>query len=126
MLSAVILVAHLMLGCCAHHAHGCEDSDHSPIHQEHAAPHNTCPDGCDGQADHSHHGPLDCKGGSCSVVLANRTTGQEAGQGAKALVTPLLDDLFSASQVFLVRWCDLSGGALPPVRLHLVHQVLLI
>jgi hypothetical protein len=124
-LTAGLLVAHLMVGCCAHHAHACDGEDHSLPTQGAT----TLPGGqCSGNhADDTHHGPPDCKGGRCSFVLpANNTIVQSLVRLCQAPAALLLDDVFASSGNSSEQPSLLTGLLLLPVRLHLANQVLLI
>jgi hypothetical protein len=126
-LMAGLLAMHAVLGCCWHHAHECgrECTEASLDSSDAHADHDT--DSCD--STHSqpcNHGPHACQKGKC-VFLRTVETGADMSLG-----------LDVSSHVF-VAWCDLSpqmptavhslfaaDALLPPLRLHLAHQVLLL
>jgi hypothetical protein len=122
-LVAATLVVHLTVGCCWHHAHGCEGKDRpTPPHSD--ATH-------DGQCskssiDHSQHGPQGCEGAKCSFVSSSRTVSDSFVQPVQASFVALLDDQPSLVGIGSEQYSPTSGRLLPPVRLHLANQVLLI
>jgi hypothetical protein len=124
-LTAVLLAVHLMVGCCAHHAHACDGQVHSPLDQGDATPDGECPDGHSNTADHSHHGSQDCQGGKCTFVLRGQTN-HSFIQPMQALAVPLLDDLCAQPGIAAGQRVFSQGRFSLPVRLHLANQVLLI
>lgn len=116
--TAAFLVVHLMVGCCAHHAHACEDA--------HAADSASHDEGSGDETDHSHHEPTDCRGASCSFVFTSNHAAVQLLVQTYHTVAVLHDDVpasvnsSNSQRFFLI-------GLLPlPVRLHLANQVLLI
>jgi len=126
LLTAATLVVHLTVGCCWHHAHACEGRGHLPPVQGAAMPDGQCPDSSGSRADHTHHGPQDCQGGTCSVVPSSRTVSDWFGQPSLAFVVPLLYDLSTSAGIFSEQRFFPTGRLLLAVRLHLANQVLLI
>lgn len=131
--TAAAFVVHLWVGCCGHHAHACDGQENSAPVQKSAAPDSQCPDRCGGEedhsrgeADHSHHGPQDCQGNPCSVVLSSPTASDWFGQPAQAFVAPPICDLSSLLGISFEQRFFATGRLLLPVRLHLANQVLLI
>jgi hypothetical protein len=122
-LIAATLVVHLMVGCCAHHAHGCEGEDRlSPAH--HDATH-------DGQCtesggDRSQHGAPGCQEVKCSYVSPSRPASDCFVQPSQASFAALLNDLPSLVGIGSGLRFRATGRLLLPVRLHLANQVLLI
>lgn len=142
-LTAVVLCMHALLGCCWHHAHACTLSHASPVapavkesveaaHREHA--HATCShdhplsgpisNGAPGEdSDHRH----ECQGDRCVFVrieatrippLASLCAAPEFGQ------LPCQQAVVGNSDG---SWAAADGSlAAAPVRLHLLHEVLLI
>lgn len=122
-LTAVALVVHLTVGCCAHHAHACEGKGRlSPVRSD-AAPDGQRPES---GSDHSHHGANDCRGSKCSSVSDGRSVGDSFVPRFQASFAVVLDAPPSLVG-FNHEQCTLSSGRLLlPVRLHLADQVLLI
>lgn len=130
-LSAAILVVHLLVGCCAHHAHDCPqtcDARHSEGTEDDAgAPCDGHSHDEQGQTTNHHHGPNECHGVKCSFVrTTNETMAKAFFQPCQAHVTPDFDALFASSGVFADQHLYPAGRLLLPVRLHLANQVLLI
>ena len=122
-LIAATLVVHLMVGCCSHHAHGCDGKDCPlPAHGD-VTPDGQCPEGGD---DHSHHGQHDCQGAKCFFVSPSRTVNDSSIQPFQASVAVLLNELPSLVNLNTEQYSLASGRLLLPVRLHLANQVLLI
>lgn len=124
-LTAVLFTTHLMVGCCGHHAHACEDQgqNHStPVHA------TACPGAnSEGHSGHSHPGAGDCKGEQCSFVLAaSHADGQANVQYLQSPAMLLLNDGSSLLDGYSEQSLFLNGRLLLPVRLHLANQVLLI
>lgn len=73
-MTAAILLAHSLLGCCWHHAHACaDDCQQSGIHLA-ASSSASDPLGCVGESSRAwgshHHGTHECLGAKCSYVGA--------------------------------------------------------
>ncbi len=127
--TAVMLFAHTALGCCAHHLHACGEPHGSVALVEGKHP---CADACgehaaasSGQTGHEHQGQDDCQGSPCDFGRpANEREAQSCHvfcQAAAVLPSEVLPVL---TGVHLEH--DLgAAGVPPPVRLHLVYQVLL-
>jgi hypothetical protein len=118
-LACLMLAAHLMLGCCWHHAHACETACHL--------------DGHSGEADHDHdrHAPPaegddHCQGERCSFLVVAKVR-LDSGSGAASPVGLLAE---TSSQAYAdLAWLHLSVDRTdsgPPLRLHLLHRVLRI
>jgi hypothetical protein len=130
-LSAAILVVHLVVGCCAHHAHDCPQTCEAR-HSEGTGDDAGTP--CDGhshneqgQTNDHHHGPDECRGVKCSFVrAANDTIAKAILQLCQAQVAPLLDDVSASPGILSEQHFFAAGRLLLPVRLHLANQVLLI
>jgi hypothetical protein len=124
--TVAVFIAHLLVRCCAHHAHACDCAVHSE--SDDAVPHDDCPGDCGDHSDHSRHGLHDCQGSPCSFILPGEPTHDTHGyvEDLPAPCLPLLNALPLASEY--PRWQDFpSWDPCPlPVRLHLAHQVLLI
>jgi hypothetical protein len=124
-LTAAFLVIHLMVGCCAHHAHACEGQPRtSPPAGDNTLPHGLCPDA---HHDHSHHGTHDCQGAKCSFVPSpNKTIARLLIQVFEIPTVSLVEDVLASYRRFSGQHICLTGRLLLPVRLHLANQVLLI
>ena len=119
-LTAVVFAVHLMVGCCAHHAHACESQgDVQPAHGQ-------CPDSHEGETDHSDHGPQDCQGSPCSFVASSSPSSHSFAQPSQTFVIALLTDQPSLVGTGSKQHCFATGRLLLSVRLYLVNQVLLI
>lgn len=117
------LVTHLLLGCCWHHVHNgpatselacaaqtADHEDHDCDHEQPSGP--------------SHQGHETCREARCVFVRAvNERFLQSLLSWGQALVLP--SPLFDSAAESSLR-CDAAPTAAPPLRLHLVHQVLLI
>jgi hypothetical protein len=128
-LTAVLLVIHAMIGCCHHHWHHDDESatpkrvacccccdHHDPAHGTSEAPSQPC------------NGERECHG-VCTYIATPRTSLDAATLGVDldfAAVIPAHggSPLSAASSL----WSQLQGcdDAPPPLRLHLLHQILLI
>ena len=143
-LTTCMLVVHLVFGCCWHHTHQCEAScceTSAPTvgscpcsHHHHDHSHH----GEDNQRYHEHKanqqsdpegpGEHDCEDQSCVYVTTNVTPEQ---RGRFIQVSwPRLDDQLLVSQLDIrhaqFRWLDTSlPSSCPPLRPHLMNQVLL-
>ena len=129
-LTAVMLFAHAVLGCCAHHVHGCEKPHGSVAigggqHQcsDSFDGHST---GCSGRTAHEHQGQDNCQGSTCDFGRpANNRYANSCDVSCQLVALPPSDVVPALVGGQLKH--DLgTTGVLPPVRLHLVHQVLLI
>jgi hypothetical protein len=133
-LTAVALLVHAVLGCCWHHAHCCPHSlscatdanlsgDGAAFEQ---GEHDCC---CSrALAADDHHGGDGCQGVPCRFVSVPSQTAPIAppakGHDVAASVTAV-----AAGEPAGALWGDnLLGatGPCPPLRIHLLHQVLLI
>jgi hypothetical protein len=119
-LTAVVFAVHLMVGCCWHHAHACETKgDVQPAHGQY-------PNSHDSGTNHSQHGPHDCQGGKCSIVVSSSPNSNSFAQPFQASVVLLLDDQHPLVGSGSEQHFFATGWFLLPVRLHLANQVLLI
>ncbi|MHB8898949.1 MAG: hypothetical protein ACYC6Y_09405 [Thermoguttaceae bacterium] len=122
-LMAAMLGVHLTVGCCLHHAHACEENGGARSFEGHGDPGEDRPEGA---TNHSHHGPGDCQGIRCSAVFSKSALGNSMIPPWATCSTALRDDPYRASGIDRQQRAAASGRQLLPVRLHLVHQVLLI
>lgn len=128
-LTVAVLLAHAMLGCCWHHAHACgETHDHLAMsgwqHPSKGNDHH--PAGGPDRAHHG-HGRDDCHGAKCSFVISAKD-GADSSLFASCLFCVLTlppADRVSVGGVLEPQF-PAAGSLLLPVRLHLLHQVLLI
>jgi hypothetical protein len=121
--TAAMLAVHITVGCCAHHAHGCEGKDCSSSAHGDATHDGQCP----GRgAGNSHHGSHDCHGEKCSFVSPSRTVSDSLVLPFQAFFAPSLDNQLPPVGMGRGRDFLASGRLLLPVRLHLANQVLLI
>ena len=128
--TASVLFAHAVLGCCAHHAHACGES-HGAI--ELVDGNQPGPDACGDHSaggseptSHKHQGQDECQGSTCDFGRpANEREVESCHLSCQAAavlpseIPPVLTGVHLEHGV-----C--ATGVLPPVRLYLVHQILLI
>jgi hypothetical protein len=125
-LTAVLLLVHAAFGCCWHHAHRCTEHGNVLAAAE--------PAGC--CQHHGHEGskpeprPCDCKlecGGSCVYLLPQKIR-IEAPRSVVSLDLVAAALVLAEAQIVSAGESDVgrsSHGAAPPLRLHLMHQLLL-
>ena len=122
-LIAATLVIHLLVGCCSHHAHACDNKDcPSPTHSD-ATHDGQC---SDSGSDHSHHGPQDCEGTKCSFVSPSRSVSDSFVLPLQPFFAAMLDNQLPQVGAGREHYSLASGRLQLPVRLHLAYQVLLI
>lgn len=130
-LVAASLLLHAVFGCCWHHRHDTSCCDNSPVAQavEACCQHHRG-DECNDK--HSLPSPAPCQGGPHCLGDCNYLAVQKSHLDQVQFDVPL-DFAIPNSPFFDVRFatahgCDrlyeLDTG--PPLRLHLVHQILLI
>ena len=128
-LSAVILFAHAVLGCCSHHVHACGQTHDQMawMGAKHCADAtHEHPTGDSDRSSHEHQGNDDCQGSKCDL---GRPANEPVIKSYPAFSQPMALPLSEADQAAAGGRLegDLCGtGILRPVRLHLVNQVLLI
>ena len=138
-LTAVMVLAHMLLGCCWHHRHACGDEPACTINANIArvkiAADDCCSHpcgqelGCPGEpADPEHNGRDGCEGGRCVFVGAqpSRTpagSATELGDVAAVAVT-VVDGLPAESSVSTRAFA--ATRRCPALRTHLYQQVLLL
>lgn len=118
-LSIVTLAVHLMVGCCSHHAQGCERKD-CP-----AATSESTPEGRCSQCACEHRGTEDCQGGKCSLASPRRTVAGSFISPFQAFFAALPDYQLSGVGIGSRERFWATGRFSMPVRLHLANQVLL-
>jgi hypothetical protein len=126
-LTSVILALHTVLGCCCHHAHGCVQECATPCSVESADTHvGHCAAECGAACgDHQHHGRHECQGHRCVLLnLAGRSSHSLSFQSHLAVVSCLSGGerpiRITGAPYYAI------DALLPPLRLHLAHQVLLL
>ena len=117
-LMAILLAAHSAFGCCWHHAHAydglpnacCNHNDHDGLPDEPP---------CDVEKE--------CEG-TCQYVAAEKVRVDHLGDAGWAVfVVPnvtFAESTFSSLVRSRESFCPIDSG--PPLRLHLLHQLLLI
>jgi hypothetical protein len=129
-LTAVMLFAHAVLGCCAHHVHGC-GKPHGSVAV--GGGNHPCSDslgghstGCSERTGHEHQGQDECQGSTCDFGRpANERYANSCDVSCQFVSLPPSDVVPALLRGLLEH--DLGATCvLPPVRLHLVHQVLLV
>lgn len=122
-LSVGLLVVHLMVCCCSHHAHGCESKlCASPVHSDAATDDQRLQCACD----RSHHGTQGCQGAKCSLVSLRRTVGGSHIRPFQVSFPALPDGQLIHLAIGSLQHSQAAGHLLLPVRLHLANRVLLI
>jgi hypothetical protein len=127
-LTAAMLAAHTMLGCCWHHAHACGQT-HDPLApvgwQHHEEPHHVGAGGCFDPSAQA-RGREDCRAVRCDFGVAKASPHAMSVAPAQ----PGVVTMPGADAALLRRSSEQHAGTskaeLLPVRLHLLHQVLLI
>jgi hypothetical protein len=123
-LTAGLVFIHAVFGCCWHHAHRCEEQAESAL----AVAAHCCPKHEDDAAEQP--SPCDCRvecGGSCTYLPPEkvRIDAPQLALGLEvAVITPTAADAF----MLPVSWSSSRAGppnGAPPLRLHLVHQLML-
>jgi len=123
-LTSAVLIVHLMVGCCMHHAHACDDDDQSPSAPATVALDGQCPAS---QTDHSHHGQHVCQGVKCSFVrTTDDTVAKSLDRVYKAPAAMLFNGVFAPLGGSFEQHFFLGDLLPPPIRLHPANQVLLI
>jgi hypothetical protein len=128
-LMSVLLVIHAMLGCCWHHAHACvgqEASAQPTAHGSSCCQHHDCP-----QRQEQPAAPCGCKiecQGVC-IYLPTQKVLIDNSPLAVAFEFAAVDRTLDGSHVPTAISWEVASGAIassPPLRLHLMHQILLI
>jgi hypothetical protein len=128
--TAIMLFAHAALGCCAHHVHACGEP-HGSVALVEGTHH--CSDSCgepsagsSEQTGHEHQGQDDCQGNTCNF---GRPANEREAKSGDVVCQPVTLGPFEDVTGLVGGQLEHNlgkSGVLPPVRLHLVHQVLLI
>jgi hypothetical protein len=123
-LMTAVLLVHALLGCCRHHAHACviEAAQVSVACASHEGHSHGAPEGSDQHDGHQH----ECGGNACVFVRAEGP--QIAALAASWAIDPACTRQAGQFTAGLVRSTtrtdphEFAGS----VRLHLLHQILLI
>jgi hypothetical protein len=125
-LAACVVLLHILGGCCWHHAHA--ESTGCCEHSSHPAEANDLAEGdqdCTGQG--SHHSKDGCHEAGCVFVAPELRGVVIVVRSVQGLSGPC-PDVFAAASTISGR--DPLGvppsGSGPPLRLHLLNQVLLV
>jgi hypothetical protein len=124
--TAAMFTAHIMMGCCIHHAHASEGQKQTIPVQGTVAQNCQCPDDHGSQTEHSKHGSQGCTGEKCSFVHTNFKAGNSLVQSFRMFVTPLFQELSPPDVMAKQQHSIATGLLLTPIHLHLANQVLLI
>jgi hypothetical protein len=122
-LTAAVLFAHSVLGCCWHHAHTCQHDTASAVCDEN---HAHADHGSPGSEGTSHHNTGICTKEKCVFVRPSIDPMAEGAEMVAISIFGLLptSDVGLKPVLFSSEWRECSPPL--PVRLHLAHQVLLI
>ena len=128
-LMAISLVVHAAVGCCWHHEHGCAHGDNSntPICKStQCCEHDDCPSHQGEAPEYPCHGKLECHG-VCTYVAPQKIR-LDSSLAVAPLASATLWLLFSDAQAaFGSAWNTADPAEFePPLRLHLLHQIVLI
>lgn len=125
-LTAVTFAVHMVVGCCVHHAHAYGSPMQASLGHGAAVSHDPCPGTSADATHHAGHGVRICLGEKCSATESSSPDSNWFAQPLQALVAPLLDDQYSQISAGCEQRFFATGWLLPPVRLHLANQILLI
>ena len=128
-LTAVMLVAHAVLGCCSHHVHACGQT-HDQISRTGGnrcadAAHEHSTDKSERSSD-PHQRRDDCQGSKCDF---GRLADEQVTKSYPVFSPLMALPVFEANQALVGGRLEeylCAIGVLQPIRLHLVNQVLLI
>ncbi len=131
LITVVALLLHVWLGCCGHHLHAGEDSRcASDQHTCHAyGDHETH---CHDEGNHSEEGPADecpgksCDESDCAFAMFGKTSLSKAWFAFGAWIAALPRWDVEPLQQFSATARIPTFAFSVPVRVHLLHQVLLI
>jgi len=128
-LTAALLALHTVLGCCWHHAHACtRECGATPSVQasdcrqdRHVDGHGP---GC--SENHGHHGLHECQGSTCvylgpTKLKSHESTAQPTLPAAACVSCGGPSTAAAEKRPFFA-----AGDLTAPLRLHLVHHVLLL
>jgi hypothetical protein len=129
--TAALLALHTVLGCCWHHAHSLAEESCMTQSVER-------PEGHGGHSDHDcdsttpvnhdgHQSPHECQGSTCVFVRPTHDGSQGSSDLLMDVPLSLSPIAFASTNVRVAEKSFFAPDALlPPLRLHLVDQVLLI
>lgn len=128
-LSASVLLAHSLLGCCAHHEHQAAATASAVEAADCGTCYSTAADNSDNTDPADHHAPSRrCEGSSCSFLVVDGSRLPDQLAKCQLLLAGL--PIPSAAQVIELATCFDSAAPSPPLlaalRPHLVFGVLLI
>jgi hypothetical protein len=139
--TALAFALHMGMGCCSHHAHA--DDDHACQHHHAPADHDSHELANSGHHhSHAHHDHANteessetpthdscphgrCQGGKCVFVSINKVDLSQLTNVSLPVIS-LNELLVMLSANTLAQECDSGGPPELPIRLHLLHQVMLI
>jgi hypothetical protein len=129
-LTAVLLVIHAMIGCCHHHWHGDDEVAAASISVSHCSccSHQRATHDASKVPGEPCNGERECHG-VCSYIPTQRMQlGASAGgiDFRLAIVTPVHTSGRIAAAAERLDQLDAVDDSPPPLRLHLLHQILLI
>jgi hypothetical protein len=128
-LTSVFLALHTVLGCCWHHSHACAQECTAPCSVESADAHvGHCAAECGTAScgEHQHHGRHECQGHRCVFLhLAGRSSHGLSLQSHLAAVSCVSGGERPIQVAGDERYFAIDA-LMPPLRLHLAHQVLLL
>ena len=122
-LSILALLVHLTVCCCSCHALDCNRSAHFPTVRGTAV---SVEQGSQVCCEHSPSGPRDCRGARCSLVAPRRTLNGPLIPSVQLPCAVLCSGEPACVGIMSQRVNRTSVHYLPPVRLHLANQVLMI
>lgn len=145
---AAMLSIHALLGCCWHHAQGCEVCDsvkHEAVspelallttccqHAAEAGRHDLDRSGHDQHAgqEQPHRAPCKCQiecRGTCAYLLTPRALTGDQKSTLSDCVAMIVPAITTGQSALPLSWPlgNSPANSEPPVRLHLLHQILLI
>lgn len=131
-ITAAAFLLHMWLGCCAHHAHADDEANCHQHTRQLAAPADHSHAGHDHEAGESQGQPTEspcpadgCDESHCVFLSVGKTDLAKTTTAAllPALASESIAAFFDVPPTKLID----SGGLIgPPIRLHLLNQVLLI
>ena len=135
-LMAAMLLVHAMIGCCRHHGH--ESARHECSGTGESVATAACCShghGCCGDEEHSAPLPCDCKveckalcvylpPEKCNVDVVSFSQSFDIASTHTSLGDFSLIDVIAASSGWA--WTSTHTALEPPVRLHLLHQIILV
>jgi hypothetical protein len=129
-ITALLLAAHSVFGCCWHHAHACtaESRRQCPPGHESLNIFEKSP-ACDSnhRSDGPKHNPTDCKELSCVFIGPLRAKVIQSDRSVSPTIfPPMQQDCFSPAIAPAGGFFRTAGRLQQPIRLHSLYMVLLI